>query len=119
MNQTAEDTIHEQDKKKRLQDEAEILEMATRLTNGDAENPKMMGEVLLWQVKESISHSTLLRILISNMGLYQLKTECELCQKPKTWMVRIFGVTYAAPVTTAIVCISFFVFLFCKKQGWV
>lgn len=114
----ASDTIHEQDKAKRLQEEASILEKAHDLTNGSAGNQKMLGEVILWQVKESISHSTLLRVLIESQNKYQLKEVCELSHKPKKLSVRIFGVTYAAPVNVAIVVIAFFAYQYSKAQGW-
>ena len=115
---TAEETIHEQDKAKRLLDEKVILEKAYSLTNGEAENPKTLGEVILWQVKQSIDHGTLLRIVIDGQSKYRLETDCIEARKPKTWKVRLFGITYNSPVSVTIIVIGFMAVMYCKKNGW-
>lgn len=115
---TVEETIHEQDKAKRIEEESEILDMAKSLTNGEAGDQKLLGEVILWQVKESISHSTLLRLLITGQQQFQLKSSCVHAHKPKTWVVRVFGVSYSAPVSIAVMVVGFCVVMVCRKNGW-
>ena len=113
------DTIQNQDKEKRSQEEAEILKKAEELSNGNTGDPALLGKIIVWQVKESISHSTLLRELIDSLRLYQLKEVCMLQHKPKKWSFKLFGATYAAPANVAIVAASVFVYLYMKKEGWI
>jgi hypothetical protein len=114
---SAEDTIHEQDKAKRLEEEAEILQKAHALTNGSAGNQKLIGEVLQWQVKNSIEHNTLLRIVIATQASFQLRADCEELHNTKTWPVRVFGTSYSVPITTAVCIIGLFSYLWLHKNN--
>ena len=117
--QTPAELIQEHDKEKRIEDETIILAKVGSLTNGNAGDATITGEVLQWQVKETIAQGVLLRSLVSAIGTFQLKSACVLAHKPKNWAVRIFGFSFAAPITLAVGILGFLVFSVCRKNGWV
>lgn len=110
--------ISEHDKVKRIEDETIVLEKAHALTNGHAGDPKLTGEVLQWQVKETIAQSVLLRALVTAIETFQPKEQCALNHKPKSWPVKLFGFSFSAPVTSGVLIIGWLVFMACRKQGW-
>jgi len=114
---TAEQVIRDRDKDKRVKDEEEILVKAHALTNGDQGNPKLTGEVLEWLVGEMIDLGTLIRILSTQLPLCQLKTDCVLAHGKKRWVVRLFGVSYALPVSVSVIVMGWLVFMACRSQG--
>lgn len=118
MSTAAEATISKQDKAKRLVEEAAILTEAEQYSAGDSEDRKSLGKIVLWQVRQSIDHGTLLRLVISGQAKYQLKTDCEAAHKSKTWPVRFFGVTHSVPISVAVGVIGFAAIMYCRKNGW-
>ena len=116
--QRVEDVLAAMDDKSRIEEMNHILDMAGQMTNGSADDAKMRGTVQLWQVKMAIRQDTILRMLVEKMSLVQYKTDCEMNRQKKTWVVRLFGVTYAVPVSVAILVLGFLMFLAGKKQGW-
>lgn len=113
----AEKTISENDKAKRLSEEAEILAKASALTNGSAGNPKLIGEVMHWQVTETIAQGKLLRIIVETQSRFQLKEDCIGLHKPKTWAVKIFGTSYQVPTTTFIIVVGFLFWSWLRSGG--
>ena len=112
------DTIHKQDKEKQIQEETKILADANGIADGTSKDEKALGRIVLWQVKESIEHNTLLRHLIEYLENYQLKIICDQRHKPKCWPLKLWGITYQSPVSVTIIVLAFFVFMFCRKEGW-
>lgn len=117
--QRVEDVLAAMDDESRIAEMNHILEMAGEMTNGSANDAKMRGTVQLWQVKMAIRQDTILRMLVEKMGQVQYKADCELNMHKKTWIVRAFGVTYALPVSIAILVLGFIATMFFKKQGWI
>lgn len=114
---SAEETIHEQDKEKRLAAEKKIKDLAkTQLTNPD---PKIAAEIACWQIEETINHGTLLRQVSGFLKRVRLRAECEEIHKTKTWMVKVFGVGYQAPISVAVLCLTFLVTMILKKNGFI
>lgn len=118
MPKTSAELIADHDREKRMGDETIILQKAHSLTNGSAGDEKLQGEVMLWMVEETISQGKMLRKIAQELVLFQLKSECELSRKKKTWAVRIFGFNFSTPITTGVVIIGWLIFMAAKKQGW-
>ena len=114
---TPSEIIEKHDKEQRLKAEEEIKSKAHALTNGDAGNPKLTGEVLEWVVTEMIELGVLIRVSVGQIALCQLKEDCVVAHKQKKWAVKVFGVSYALPVSTAIVVIGVLTYMAFHKQG--
>ena len=120
--QTPGEILNKQDKAKRIHDEKEILEISESLTNGHAGDAVLEGKVRQWQVKETIAQGVLLRSLVETLAdfekIYQRKTQCILAHQGKRWQVKVFGMTYAVPISTALIVLGGLTYLACRQQGW-
>jgi len=116
---TPEDILKERDKDDRIKREESVLADAQRLTNGEAADPQTNGRVLQWVVERLIEMETLLRASIEHTSKCQLIENCIATHAQKKWVVRVFGMAYAMPVTVAIIIIGVLTYLAMLKQGWV
>lgn len=116
--QNPNEMIMDQDRTKRLQAEADIIRKAKELANGSHDDVKLRGEVTVWQIETLIDHSTLMRNIVDSLTLYQLKTDCEAAHRAKSWPLKLFGITFSAPINIVIMVIAFFVYQYCRKEGW-
>ena len=93
------------DRARRIEDEEEILAKATRLTNGDAGDQTLQGEVLLGIAQISIDGRKISRAILAALPSLQPKSACLFNHKGVLGKMSIFGVTFKAPLVTIIVCI--------------
>ena len=114
---TPQEIIDRHDKDTRLKSEADILQKARRLINGDAGDAALTGEVLEWMAKELIELGALVRSSVAQINLCQLRADCLMNHRQKSWVVKAFGVSYALPASVAILVIAALVYLACHAQG--
>ena len=116
---TPEEVLNKYDKEKRMEDEKHVLSWTTALTNSGSGDPILIGKVVNWQVRETISQGELLRALVAYRQEYQLKTACLLAHGNKKWAIKLFGQTFALPVSIAVAVLGCVAIMFLKKHGWV
>jgi hypothetical protein len=114
---TPEEILNERDKEERLRKEERILADAHALTNGQSDDAEKTGRVLEWVVERMIEMETLLRASIEHSSRCQLIENCLATHAQKRWVVRVFGMTYALPVTVAILVLGILAGLALKKAG--
>jgi hypothetical protein len=86
----------------RKQGEEAILAKAHDLTNGNAGNPKLTGDVLYWLTGEQIEQGRLLRLLVQGQKHFRLHSECVLAHAGKSGKIALFGTTFKVPLAVAI-----------------
>ena len=87
----------------RKKSDAAILAKAHDLTNGNAENPKITGEVLYWLTEEQIEQGRLLRLLVQGQKQYRLQSECILAHSGAMGKFSLFCLPLKVPVSVFIV----------------
>lgn len=70
------ESIQHSDAEKRVQAENELLDAARSLTNGSANDPKVIGRVLLGLCEKMIEVSTISRSMLAVIPRLQTKAEC-------------------------------------------
>ena len=115
---TPQEIVAKHDTQKRIEDETIILKKAHDLTNGEAGNQKLTGEVMEWMVHEIIDHGRLLRALAESQNNMRTIPDCQSLHKGKMLAAKIFGFSFALPMSASVVTIGWLVFMFCRQQGW-
>ena len=74
----AEGILKEQDKQNRIREEKELLDKAHRLTNGEAGNEKLQGEVQYGVCLKLIGMETLIRTLVDDVTHKREILDCDM-----------------------------------------
>lgn len=100
---SAEELLNDTEKQKRLEEEAHILAVAKSLTNGHAGDDVLMGKAIEWLIKATIRQEAVIRAMVKQRS---------------RWIVRIFGESFAVPITVGVCALGWLIFLFSRKHGW-